>query len=145
MAKKTNMNTSLTQAKELLAEGDYTCVLCKEESVHTSTQRGIKPLLTWHDSGIGLNGFSAADKVVGRGAAFLYILLGVKEVYAPVMSELAATLLEEHGIEISYETLVPSIVNRAGDGGCPLEQAVIDIEEPQEALAAIKKKLTELK
>ena len=56
----------------------------------TSTERGVKPLLQWLDGENRVKGFSAVDKVVGRAAAFLYVLLEVKEVYAGVMSEGAA-------------------------------------------------------
>lgn len=56
----------------------------------TSTERGVKPLLQWLDGENSVKGFSAVDKVVGRAAAFLYVLLEVKEVYAGVMSEGAA-------------------------------------------------------
>lgn len=134
----------VTQAQILLENNNYTCVLCKNEVTYTSIQRGITPLLDWYHSEENFSDFSAADKVVGRGAAFLYILLEIKEVYAPVMSELAATLLKSHGISVSYETLVPCITNRAGDGRCPIEQSVIGVEEPEEALSIIKERLAEL-
>ena len=75
-----NTMENMLKARHLLESGDYTCVVCKDDSVHTTSQRGVAPLLNWLDAGINLTGFSAADRVVGRGAAFLYCLLGVKEV-----------------------------------------------------------------
>ena len=92
------MNSNLTRAIEQLNSGVCTCVLCKEDIVCTSTERGVKPLLNWLDRGVDLHGFSAADKVVGKAAAFLYVLLGVKEVYAPVMSESAIYTLAGNGV-----------------------------------------------
>lgn len=138
------LNATLNKAIEVLAGSDYTCVLCKNNEILTSKQRGIAPLLAWHDSDATFAGFSAADKVIGKGAAFLYVLLGVQEVYAPVISEVAVATLEKHEIIVRYETLVPYIVNRTGDGGCPIEQAVMTTEEPEEALIAIKQRLAEL-
>ena len=73
-------NCDLERAREIFDSGDYTCVLCKGEVTLTSTERGVKPLLNWLDGENVLKGFSAADKVVGRAAAFLYILMEVKEV-----------------------------------------------------------------
>lgn len=119
----------------------YTCALCEGDTIYTSTERGVKPLLDWLDSNINLKGFSAADKVVGKAAAFLYVLLGVKEVYAPVMGESAIYTLARNGVQPYCDKSVKHIINRAGTGFCPMEEAVFDITEPKKALATIKSKL----
>lgn len=131
---------NLQKARNLLESGNYTCVVCKEDSLYTTTQRGVAPLLNWLDDGVDLTDYSAADRVVGCGAAFLYCLLKVKEVHARVMSEPAAQVLRSYGIRVSADTYVPGIINRAGTGPCPFEAAVMDIQDPEEALAAIRKK-----
>lgn len=131
-------------AKKLLQEGSYTCVLCKDGNTATSTFRGVKPLLNWLETPALDQGFCAADKVVGRATAFLYCLLGAKAVYAGIMSEAALAVLEEAGIAATYGQLVPYIVNRTGDGMCPMEAATLDVKTPEEALAAVKKALAEL-
>lgn len=113
--------------------------------MYTSTERGVKPLLNWLDRGTDVKGFSAADKVVGRAAAFLYILLGVKEVYAPVMSQGAISTLAENGIEVRYDISAEHIINRGGTGYCPMEEAVSGLSDPEEALEAVRKRLVELK
>lgn len=138
------MKTNMEKAVRLLEEGIYTCVLCKDNRVYTSTERGVKPLLEWYNKGINMQGFSAADKVVGKAAAFLYVLLGVDEVYAPVMSEGAVHIFERNGIKVQYKLCVKEIINRAGTGRCPMEEAVNEITEAKEALAAIKCKLESL-
>ena len=139
------MTKDLKNACALLDAGDYTCVLCKEDTTHTATDRGVAPLLRWVEEARPLTGFSAADRVVGRGAAFLYVLLGVKEVYARVMSHPAAEVLQSHGIAVSADTLVDGIINRQGTGPCPFEAAVIDITDAQNALTAIRAKMAALK
>ena len=63
---------NLQKARNILESGNFTCVVCKGDAVCTTTQRGVAPLLNWLDAGTDLTGFSAADRVVGRGAAFLY-------------------------------------------------------------------------
>ena len=131
---------NLQKARELLESGNYTCVVCFGNAVHTTSQRGVAPLLNWLDAGIDLSGFSAADRVVGRGAAFLYCLLGVKEVYARVMSRPAAEVLRSYGINANADTFVDGIINRSGTGPCPFEAVVMGIQDAPEALTAIREK-----
>jgi ribonuclease R len=87
---------------------------------------------------------SAAGKVVGRATAFLYCLLGVKTVYANVMSRPAAQVLENSGITAQWGKLVEGIINRKGTGPCPFEAAVMEIDDPEEALAAIRNKMAQM-
>ena len=138
------MEHNLRKALELLDAGNYTCVACKGDIVHTTTRRGVAPLLSWLETETDLQDFSAADRVVGRGAAFLYCLLGVKAVYSRVMSLPAAEVLRAHNIHADAELFVEGIINRAGDGPCPFEAAVMDIQDADEALAAIRAKRAEL-
>lgn len=138
------MKQDLNNARRLLASGDYTCVLCRDENIHTATERGVKPLLNWLDSGLDLKDWAAADRVVGRATAFLYCLLGVKEVYARVMSYPAAEVLKSAGITAEAGQLVEGIINRRGTGPCPFEAAVMDIRDPQEALIAIRRKMEQM-
>jgi hypothetical protein len=130
----------LKRAREILTEGGYTCVLCRDSAVYTATARGVKPLVDWLDSGLDLHGFSAADKVVGRATAFLYVLLGVRAVHALVMSTPAREALEANGIKALCDREVSGIINRRGDGPCPFEEAVLGINSPSEALKAIRRK-----
>lgn len=138
------MNTDLKNARNLLDSGDYTCVICRDDACHTATQRGVKPLLSWLDAGLDAKGFSAADRVVGRATAFLYCLLGVKAVYARVMSRPAMEVLENHGIHAEAGQLVDGIINRKGTGPCPFEATVLHISVPQEALTAIREKMAQM-
>jgi len=136
--------TDLLNARFHLDSGSYTCVLCKGDDVYFATERGVKPLLSWLDSGMDLRGYSAADKVVGRATAFLYCLLGVKAVYANVMSRPAAAVLGEQGIDAHWGKLVDGIINRRGTGPCPFEAAVMEIRDSREALNAIRTKMLQM-
>lgn len=138
------MIIDLTKARELLDSGNYTCVLCRGDTVHTATERGVKPLLSWLDSGLDVAGFSAADRVVGRATAYLYCLLGVTAVYARVMSRPAMEVLVENGIAAEAGQLVDGIINRKGTGPCPFEAAVLEIHNPEEALTAIRNKMNQM-
>ncbi len=135
------MRTNLEQAKYLLETGGYTCVFYKADQVVTCTQRGVKPLLELLEAGENLRGWSVADKVVGKAAALLYAYMQVREVYAPVMSKGAERTLLRHGIAVQYDALVDRIQNRRGDGLCPMESAVWDVDEPNEAFGILKSKV----
>ena len=136
--------TDLQRAVRILSEGGYTCVLCRGDEIHTSQARGVRPLVQWLTFGPNLQGFSAADKVVGKATAYLYCLLGVKAVHANIMSGAAAEVLRENGIAVTQEKLVENIINRSGDGICPFEAAVWDIHTPEEALIAIRQKMEQM-
>ena len=135
----------MEQAKTILEQAGYTCVLRTGDKVFTSRLRGVAPLLGWLEEGAVEPGFAAADKVVGRATAYLYRLLGAKEVYAGVISNGALAVLEEAGIRTEYGERVPYIRNRAGDGMCPMEAATADSHTPEQALAAIRAKLQQLR
>ncbi len=134
----------LKKAKEILQTNEYTCVLCRDSQVLTTTLRGVKPLVSWYKSGQDFGGYSAADKVVGRATAFLYVLLNVKAVFAKVISKSALDVLCESNIEVEYDRLVDNIINRQGDGICPFETAVLNIDNSTDAYNAIIKKMREL-
>ena len=134
----------LAAARELLETGSYTCVLVRDNTLYTATERGVKPLVRWLTEGLEVRDFSAADRVVGRATAYLYRLLGVKEVYAQVMSRAAAEVLDAGHIRHSYGTLVDNIINRQGTGICPFEAAVLHIQDPRAALTAIREKMAQM-
>lgn len=136
--------TDMQRAIAVLKQGDYTVVLCSGEVTHTDTRRGVAPLLALLDSGEDLSGFSAADKVVGKAAAFLYLRLGVAAVHGGVMSVPAHDLLIAHGVAATCDTLTTAIRNRAGDGYCPMETVSLPLTDPIQAERAIRIRLAEL-
>lgn len=134
---------NLNYAREQLATARYTCVLCSNGKVLTDDRRGVKPLLDLWDNATDVTGFAAADKVVGKAAALLYCLMGIRCLYAGVISQGALAVLQQHSVEVEYGCLVPQIQNRRNDGICPLERAVWDIQDPGAALPIIKRTLAE--
>ncbi len=138
------MNENLNKARRILESGGYTCVLCKEDTVLADDRRGIRPLLTFYRSDHDLQGFSAADKVVGKAAAFMYLLLGAEAVYAAIISTPAKQVLEDGGIAVSYSSEVSAIRDRTGTNLCPMETAVWDIDDPRTALSAVEEALSKL-
>lgn len=85
-----------------------------------------------------LRGGMIADRVIGKGAALLLLKANVAQVFAFVISKPALDVLQAYGIKVSYITLQPNIVNRAGDGICPVEKLTENIASPDEAYLKIK-------
>lgn len=140
-----DISINLQNAIDILTKGGHTCVLTNGDEIYTSKERGIKPLIYWLEDGKSKRDFSAADKVVGKAAAFLYVLLEVREVYAKTISEPAINVLKSHNIGVHYDTKADYIKNRTNTGRCPMESAVLGVKGPDEALAVLKEKLQAMK
>ena len=138
------MSKDLVKAKHLLQNENHTCVFVRDDIIYKSCERGVKPLLQMIDTKGTLDGFCAADKVVGKAAAFLYVLLRVKEIHAVIISQSALKVLQSYDIPVSYNTLTKAIRNRTNTGFCPMEQATLDITDPHEALETIKSTLRKI-
>ena len=137
------IKTDIELAKEALA--GHSIALAKDGAVMTDDKRGVAPMLGFIAENVNLKGYFVADKIVGKAAASLFVLAGIKEVYAEVASEAAKEYLEAHSVRFSCGKLVSKIINRAGTGICPMEEAVSDISEPEECHRAILARLAELK
>lgn len=138
------MHPDLESCKAILENENLTCVVkCGDKFLKTA-DRGIKPFMQWIESGENLRGAVAADKVVGKAAAFLMEKAGISAVYAAVLSEPAEDVLKAAGIEYKFTHLVPRIQNRKGDGLCPMESAVMDTDDSDTAFSALKNKLKNL-
>lgn len=137
--------TDIEHAKQLLTGEGYTCVICRGDDIHTSEKRGVAPLIELLDSRIDVRGYSAADKAVGKAAAMLFVLLGISEIYAAVMSLGAKAVFDEHGIKYSCGEEVEYIINRKKDDMCPMEKAVMDIDDPAEAQKEIKETIEKMR
>ena len=127
--------------KPLLKQGGYSCVILDESgAVFQSKKSGIAPLMDFiaeNQSGA----LEAADKVIGKSAALLFIKMGAKRIYGEVMSEHARKVLDAANVAYSYGKLVPYIVNRQGDGMCPMEEAVLGTDDAETAYCLLKEKL----
>lgn len=137
--------TDIEHAKKFLTDAGYTCVICRGDDIHMSEKRGVAPLIELLDSKIDVRGYSAADKAVGKAAAMLFVLLGVSEIYAAIMSRSAKKILDEYGIKYSCGEEVEYIINRKKDGMCPMEKAVMDIDDPAEAQKEIKETIEKMR
>ena len=131
---------------DILHQGGHSCVIRKGGDTRTYHQRGVADL--WqlcHDGEHFLQGAHIADKVIGKGAAALMIYGGACEVYADVISHPALALLQEHGVEVSCWEVTDRIVNRRGDGLCPVETLCVNLTTIDDMVDAISNFINKLK
>lgn len=70
-----------------------------------------------------------ADKVIGKVAASLLVVGGVKEVYADTISEYAIKVFEENNMKYEYKNKVDFIMNEQKNGMCPMEEKFKDEDD----------------
>ncbi len=138
----------MEQIKKMLYEGKHSLVIkTKEGKTIAFDGPGVRDLLLLlRESPHFLDEASVADKVVGKAAAALMILGGVKTVFADIISSPAIALFASAAsdVDVSYNNKVEYIVNRTQTGWCPMELACKEAKTPEECLEKIKAKLAEL-
>ncbi|PHV69912.1 hypothetical protein CS063_13080 [Sporanaerobium hydrogeniformans] len=135
----------LEEAKKMIKEEVATCIVIKEDRIlKAENGRGIQPVIYLYEENC-LEDALVVDKIVGKAAAMVLTLGKVKGVYAQTMSKAAKAYLEEQHIEIAYERCIDVINNREGNGICPMERAVMGIDDPSEALETLKETLISLR
>lgn len=130
--------------KETLLAENCTCVLSDGKETITSYERGVKPLINFVNSKKDFSGFLAADKIVGKAAALLYVNLKISYLYAKVTTFEAVKICKNNNIIIEFDTLTDKIINRKGDDICPMEKLVLNVNEPTIAKLLIEEKLKEM-
>ena len=121
------------------------CVTVRMGKIETQgSPKGIAYIIDLYEKDM-LSGAFVADKIVGKAAAMIFTLAGVSGCYAENISQGALSWLTEHNIPTEYTNISEHIVNRKGDGLCPMELTVQDIDNEKEAIEALKNKIEELK
>ena len=127
----------MQQLIEILRREKCSLVVKNHDIVTTYSKPGVRDLeyLLDHDPEM-LHGATIADKVIGKAAAAMVVVGGVKELYAEVMSKRAIPFLEEAGIAYTYGTLVDTI-KEEGDR-CQLEKITAPASTPEETVALLR-------
>lgn len=124
-------------AARLRTEG-CSCVIRNGGVTRIFRERGVKDLyrLLCDEPG-WLRGAFVADKVVGRGAAALMILGGVRALHAEVASRGALEFFGRAGTSVRCLAETPGILNRARTGSCPVESRCAGCRTAEECLVQI--------
>ena len=126
----------------ILHEGHHSCVIRKGAEIKTYEGKGILDLLTLlNNNKETLQGAEIADKVVGKAAASLLVMGGIRKIYADLLSQSASNLLQQEGIPVTYGTLVPFIKRMDFTDICPMEALTLDATTAEEAVNRIRKKI----
>lgn len=134
-----------TKAETLINTEEFNCVVIKGRKIICAENcRGISLIMKLLQEK-KLKDCFVADDIIGKAAAMIFTAGGVKSCYGKVMSKPALEWLESHGVDATYSTLTDNIINREGTGMCPMESAVLGINDNEEAIAALKAKLMELR
>lgn len=107
--------------------------------------RGVSDLYRLVTEGDLLRGAEVADKVVGKGAAALMILGGVKSVHALTISRPALALFARSTVAVTYDKPVDTIINRTGTGPCPVEALCAECTTAEQCLPLISTFIEKLK
>ena len=114
----------LEEVKKRLYETKASLVVCYEngeyKEYYQNRIKDIKEILQANE--LALKGAVIADKVIGKVAASVLIIAGVKQIYADVISQYAVSILDEHEVKYEYKILTDYIINNDQTGMCPMEK-----------------------
>ena len=104
------------------------------EVIFHSEGKWLYPLLDLEDR-INEEGWDGSeleleDKIAGKAAAFLMVRMGVRRVYAHMLSELAEEVFRSYGVEYRFDIRVPRIA-------CQTEEILATLDDPEEAALII--------
>ena len=137
---------SLNIARAIISSGKSDCVLIKNNQIVDQEKgRGIVPLMRIYNTRKNnLKGAVVVDKVIGKAAAMICVSAEAKGVFAEVISSPAAIFLKYNNIPRDWAIMSPNIRNRANNGICPMEHAVLTEYDEKKGLLTIEKLLEQL-
>jgi hypothetical protein len=139
-----NMHQDIDYAKEEFKKGKLAFVIVKnKEILAKSDEKGVAPIFHAANRLNSIKGASLADKIVGKAVAFLSAYFQIASVYTPVASDPAVKVLTAHNIHFEADKVVPMILNRTGDGQCPIEQMIMACTAPGGAYNILKRRFEE--
>ncbi len=128
------MNLLQNEARRLLEKEGASLVLQKKGKLpRIDYQSGLLPLWQAYQEENWAGGV-LADRVIGRGAAFLAVVMELDSVYSLLMSSGAREVLLTANIDHDWGRMVVRIKDRSGKGICPMEALLKGIEDPEEAV-----------
>ena len=145
------------QLIDYLNNGKHSIVIERNIRPENTIENGINSVLAFDTTGIAtllqivsedtemFRGASVVDKVVGKAAAALMIIGGVRELHALLISDGALSLLANTGIIVSYDKRTDHILNRDNTGWCPMEMACRNCRSAAECLTEINECINRLK
>ena len=126
------------QMLEMLNRQGLSLLVYNHDSLTTHSNRGIQDLLLLiSEQPERLNGAVAADKIIGKSAAAIMIVGGVKQVHTNLICTPARELFEANGVRVFATEEVPMIYNRDRSGMCPMDTQINGVESVEECVAIL--------
>lgn len=123
--------SNLDKIKEILHDKKAALVVCYSngeiKEYYQNRVKDIKEILKENNK--ALENATVADKVIGKVAASLLTVAGVKEIYTDVISELAIPVLESNNVKYEFKEKVEYIKNNDNTGMCPMENKYKDEQD----------------
>ena len=115
---------NLEMVKEILYEKNASLVVMfKNGEIKEFYNRRVTDIVyLLRENADSLNGAVVADKVIGKAAASLLAVGGIKQLYADTISEYALEVLKNNSIKYDYKNKVDYIMNNQKSGMCPMEE-----------------------
>ncbi|MBQ9602816.1 MAG: DUF1893 domain-containing protein [Paludibacteraceae bacterium] len=127
------------QMLDMLNEQGLSLLVYNNGELTTHANRGIQDLLQLiSEHPERLDGAVAADKIIGKSAAAIMIVGGVKEVHTNLICTPARELFEKEGVLVFATEEVPMILNRDKSGMCPMDTQIANIESIDECVAVLR-------
>ena len=130
-------------AREIITKEDVSVVVVQYGKIWSKKKgKGIRPILEVVDElGQDIKGAVIGDRILGKASSLLCRYSKVGGVYSPQGTKTAIALLIMGGIPCQIDQLIPQITNKSGNGLCPFEKLLRDVNEPEEAYNILRKKV----
>jgi formate hydrogenlyase subunit 6/NADH:ubiquinone oxidoreductase subunit I len=127
-----------------LLDAGRACVIARDGVIIAQGDgRGVKPMLEMLERRV-LSRALVMDRVCGRASAAICVVGNVRKVVSPLVSDGARKMLESHGIAVSAGKVVPTILNRAKTGSCPMDAATDAMTDPREIVRYLRDAVSRL-
>ncbi|MGN1399013.1 MAG: DUF1893 domain-containing protein [Erysipelotrichaceae bacterium] len=136
------MREKIDELVKILNENKYSCVGYDKGILVSSHKKGVAPLLDFYHAGHFQ--MICCDKVVGKAAAIMHIMLKTEYLHCQIISSKAIEILDKYQMKYSYDQKVDYILNRTQSDMCPLEKATYDCTDCQKGYSIIIETLKQL-
>ncbi len=137
---------NLTQQRFIQNNAGYSIVSAKPHFLYVSRQKGIAPIMDMlKKDRTFFKDCVIVDAVIGKAAAMMLVYGDAAYIHGRIMSASAIAFLNTQNIAYSFDECCSYIINRTKDGMCPMEQAVLSINDLDQAYQALTLKQMQLR
>ena len=141
----TKQEQAVQAALKQIGQGEIVCAAIRDGIILAAeTGSGVAPVLKMYKLG-QLHESFLVDKVIGKAAAMVMTRGGIAGCHGITVSQAALNWFQQCNVPVTYDCVTDHIVNRAGDGMCPMEQAVLQLQEDTDIVSVLEETLAQLK